>query len=78
MEYDYDIRETFNNYLGKDMLFNLDNIINDYEMLRLATEFLRIARDRLNSDLKDNKIYEEYTKINVIIKELEEIIKNYV
>lgn len=75
--WDYDIRKTFDSYLGEDMFFSLDNIISDYDLLRLATEFLRFAMERLDSDLSDDKIFEEYNKIGAIINQLEDIIKNY-
>ena len=78
MNYDFYIRKVFNDILGKDSLWNLDNEINDYEILRLATEFLRLSAKRLDNDLKDAKINEEYIKLKFIIEQLENIIKNYV
>ena len=78
MNYDYDIRETFDANLGKDSLWNINNEISDYDILRLAVEFLRLSASRLDSDLKDAKINEEYIKLKFIIEQLENIIKNYV
>lgn len=77
-KYDYDIRNTFDDIMGKDMFFTLDNTISDYDLIRLATELLRFESDRLDSDLNDEKILNEYNKINNIVKELEDIINNYV
>lgn len=77
-KYDYDIRKIFDDVLGENMFYSLDNTIDDKEMLRLATEFLRFSRDRLGSDLSDDKIFEEYIKLNVVIEMLEKIIENYV
>ena len=76
-KYDYDIRNTFDNIVGKDMFFNLDNAISDYDLIRLATELIRFEKDRLASDLSYDKIYEEYIRLDVIIKQLENIIENY-
>ena len=78
MKYDYDIRKVFNDVLGKDTFFSLDNTIDDKEMLRLATELLRFSRDRLDGDLDNDNIFEEYIKLNIIIEMLEKIIDNYV
>lgn len=78
VNYDYDIRETFNDTLGANMLETLCENISDYDELRLAVELLRFATERLNSDLNDKKINEEYIKLHFIIEQLEQIIKNYV
>lgn len=78
MNYDYDIRKTFDEILGKDMLGNLCENISDYDELRLAVEILRLATQRLDSDLNNEKINEEYIKLRFIIEQLERIIENYV
>lgn len=77
MSYDYNIRKTFEEILGKDALGNLCENINDYDFLRLSVEFLRFATQRLSSDLNDKEINEEYIKLKFIIENLENIIKNY-
>ena len=64
-KYDYDIRKTFDDVLGENMFYSLDNTIDDKEMLRLATELLRFSRDRLDGDLDNDNIFEEYIKLNV-------------
>lgn len=78
MNYDFDIRRTFNDILGKDSLWNINNEISDYDILRLAVEFLRLSASRLDSDLDNKAINEEYIKLKFIIEQLENIIKNYV
>lgn len=78
INYDYDIRKTFDEILGKDMLGNLCENISDYDELRLAVEILRLATQRLDSDLNNEKINEEYIKLRFIIEQLERIIENYV
>lgn len=78
MNYDYDIRKTFDEILGKDMLGNLCENISDYDELRLAVEILKLATQRLDSDLNNEKINEEYIKLRFIIEQLERIIENYV
>lgn len=52
--------------------------INDYETLQMGIEILKIAMQRLDSDLDNEKIKKEYMKLGYIIRELEEIEKNYV
>lgn len=78
INYDYDIRKTFDDILGKGMLTNLCDNINDFDELRLAVEILRYATERLNSDLDDEKINTEYMKLRFIIEQLENIVENYV
>lgn len=78
MNYDFDIRKVFNDILGQDSLWNINNEISDYDILRLATEFLRLSADRLSSDLDNKAINEEYIKLKFIIEQVENIIKNYV
>ena len=41
MNYDFDIRNTFNDILGVDAMHELCENINDYDMLRLSIELLR-------------------------------------
>ena len=78
IKYDFKIIQTFNDVLGEDAMFNLSNNVSDYDMLRIATELLIDATERLNSDLDDEKIMQEYNKLVEIILELQDIIKNYV
>lgn len=56
----------------------IHGVINDYETLQIGIEILKIAMQRLDSDLNNKKIAKEYQKLGYIIKELEEIEKNYV
>ena len=74
----YDLRETFDAILGKHSLWNINNEISDYDITRLAVEFLRLSASRLDSDLDNKAINEEYIKLKFIIEQLENIIKNYV
>lgn len=46
-------------------------------MLRLGIEILKLAKERLNNDLENLEILEEYNKLNNIIEDLEKILKNY-
>lgn len=78
MNYDYDIRNIFEDILGKDTLDNLCENINDYDMLRLSIELLRFATERLSSDLNNKEINEEYIKLKFIIEQLEKLEKTYV
>ena len=76
--FDYDIRKTFDDILGKGMLEQLCENISDYDELRLAVEILKFATNRLDNDLDNKKINEEYIKLKFIIEQLEKIIQEYV
>ena len=69
--FDYDIRKTFDDILGKGMLEQLCENISDYDELRLAVEILKFATNRLDNDLDNKKINEEYIKLKFIIEQLE-------
>lgn len=76
--FDYDIRKTFDDILGQGMLEQLCENISDYDELRLAVEILKFATSRLDNDLDNKKINEEYIKLKFIIEQLEKIIQEYV
>lgn len=76
--FDYDIRKTFDDILGQGMLEQLCENISDYDQLRLAVEILKFATNRLDNDLDNKKINEEYIKLKFIIEQLEKIIQEYV
>ena len=76
---DKHIIEDFGDIMGdKDAFWKLENTISDYDLLRLATEMLFFARERLDSDLDNKEIYKEYTKLGIIYDLLKDIIENYV
>ena len=66
----------------EDYYFNIfqeiHETMSDYDTLQLGIEILKIAMQRLDSDLDNEKIKKEYMKLGYIIRELEEIEKNYV
>lgn len=68
----------FNNILGNDRdYFNeLVEGATDLEILIIATKLLKNAQDRLNNDMENKKVIEEYNKISNICNELDNIIKN--
>lgn len=68
----------FNNILGNDRdYFNeLVEGATDLEILMIATRLLKNAQDRLNNDMENKKVIEEYNKISNICNELDNIIKN--
>lgn len=78
MNYDYDIRNTFEDILGMGTMEKLCENISDYDMFRLSIELLRFATERLSSDLNNKEINEEYIKLKFIIEQLEKIEKTYV
>lgn len=78
IKYDYDIRKVFDDTLGEDAIYHLCDSVNDKEILRIATELLRDATERLGNDLDNDAIENEYNKLTTIILMLQEIIENYV
>lgn len=68
----------FNNILGNDRdYFNeLVEGATDLEILIIATKLLKNAQDRLNNDMENKKVIEEYNKISNICNELDNIIEN--
>lgn len=67
------IREYYN-----DIFNTISEVVNDFETLQIGISILEIARDRLNNDLDDEKIKEEYNKLDKIIGELKDIEAHYV
>ena len=61
-----------------DIFQEIHETINDYETLQIGIEILKIAMQRLDNDLNNEGIKKEYQKLGYIIRELEEIEKNYV
>lgn len=78
-KYDYDIRQIFNDTFGGKR-FYFDELVegtDDFQILRIGTEILKNARDRLcNSE--DIKVQAEYCRLAYICEQLNDIIENYV
>ena len=55
----------------------LRETINDKELLEIGTEIIRQSAQRLDSDLENNIIREDYNQLVAISKNLENIIDNY-
>ena len=62
----------------KDIFRPINEICSDYDTLVIGTEIVKIAKNRLDSDLNNEEIKKEYDKLCEITKELNEIINNYV
>lgn len=73
MNYDWKTRK---DYL--DIFYKLGESANDYDLLKIGTEIIRLSAARLDNDLDNKKINEEYIKLKLIIESLENIINNYV
>jgi len=71
--FDYKLEKYYN-----DIFDIIHGIVNDRETLELGIEILKIAMARLDGDLDNKEIRKEYQKLGYIIRELEEIEKNYV
>lgn len=78
-EYDYDIREDLEDTINEEDFYYQDFVdsFSDLQILRLATELLKNARDRLDSNLYNLEIRNEYTRLYNITNELNDIIQNY-
>ena len=72
-EIDYKLEEYYDNIFTE-----INEVCSDYETLEIGIEIIKIAKERLNSDLNKESIRNEYNKLGAIIKELEEIKTNYV
>ncbi len=77
MERDY-IKNDFDliNYYP-NIFTELRETINDKELLEIGTEIIRQSAQRLDSDLENNIIREDYNQLVAISKNLENIIDNY-
>ena len=73
IKFDYKLHRYFDNIFTE-----ITENVNDYETLLIGVEIIKLATQRLNSDLDNEEIKKEYDKLILIIKELEEIIDNYV
>ena len=74
--FDYNFDYTLEKYYG-GIFDMIHNVIDDYNTLKIGIEILKIAMQRLDSDLENKEIKKEYQKLGYIIRELEEIEKNY-
>lgn len=70
---DYKLQKYYENIFTE-----IHESISDYETLEIGIEIIKIARERLNGDLNNKAIRTEYKRLGAIIRELEEIINNYV
>ena len=73
MEFNYKIQTYY-----KDIFEFIKEYVNDYDVLLIAIELLKIASGRLENDINDISINEEYKRFLTIIKELEDIKDNYI
>ena len=72
MEFNYKIQTYY-----KDLFEFIKECVNDYDVLLIAIELLKIASGRLENDINDISINEEYKRFLTIIKELEDIKNKY-
>lgn len=73
MEFNYKIQTYY-----KDIFEFIKEYVNDYDTLLIAIELLKIASGRLENDINNISINEEYKRFLTIIKELEDIKDNYI
>ena len=71
--FDYTLQKEFFNIFNE-----INESVNDYDTLLIGIEIIKIATERLNSDLDNENIKKEYNKLKNIISELEEIKDNYI
>ena len=62
-----------------DELFDIiHEELNDFQTVQVGQYFIINARDRLKHDLENEKILEEYNKLDTIVTMLQKILENYV
>lgn len=61
-----------------DMFSEIHNSVSDLDCLLIGARIIEIAKDRLDSDLDNTDIKQEYDKLGTIVTELKQIIDNYV
>ena len=62
-----------------DELFDIiHGELNDFQTVQVGQYFIINARDRLKHDLENEKILEEYNKLDTIVTMLQKILENYV
>lgn len=70
-----------NLYLEKEFKGTFEEIhevASDYECLQVGRHIIELAMARLDKDLDNEDILEEYNKLGKIVEELKEIERNYV
>ena len=72
-EINYELENYYENIFTE-----INEVCSDYETLEIGIEVIKLAKERLNSDLDNESIRNEYNKLGAIIKELEDIKNNYV
>lgn len=64
--------------MENEILNYLNDNYDDFEILNFALTVLKMATNRLDGDLNDERIKKEYDKLNDIIYQIDKITKNYV
>lgn len=63
--------------MEKQIIDYLEENFDDFEILNFGTTIIKLATKRLDKDLDNKEIKEEYNKLNDIIYSLEKILENY-
>ena len=64
--------------MKNEILNYLNDNYDDFEILNFALTVLKMATNRLDGDLNDERIKKEYDELNDIIYQIDKITKNYV
>ena len=62
----------------ENIINDIEENFNDYDTLVIGKIIIEKAMNRLENDINNKEIKEEYIKLKNIVKQLQEIIENYV
>lgn len=62
----------------ENIINDIEENFNDYDTLVIGKIIIEKAMNRLENDINNKEIRKEYIKLKNIVKQLQEIIENYV
>lgn len=62
----------------ENIINDIEENFNDYDILVVGKIIIEKAMSRLENDINNKEIRKEYIKLKNIVKQLQEIIENYV
>lgn len=62
----------------ENIINDIEENFNDYDILVVGKIIIEKAMNRLENDINNKEIRKEYIKLKNIVKQLQEIIENYV
>lgn len=62
----------------ENIINDIEENFNDYDILVVGKIIIEKAMNRLENDINNKEIKKEYIKLKNIVKQLQEIIENYI